>query len=309
MDNEQEYGLMEVKSDDAPVTRIPTRDLVELAEQGEKFVTALNKIKQVALMATNPNDWVDENGKPYLQASGAEKVGRVFGVSWRINEPTFDNLDGGHYMYSYTGEFCLKGECITAVGTRSSKDGFFKKYRWDNEHKDKDGKAQRIELPPSEIDRGDVKKSAFTNLLANGITRLLGLRNLTWDDLEKFANITQAKVQSIQFKKEGKAQTQTKTQTKAQPQATPRVSAPQPQPVEQEAPPPAEQGTMMGDASTAQVNAINTMMDKLEVGDLLAKNTMVRDILGLAYTPASVENLSKQQASDVIKSLSEALKK
>jgi hypothetical protein len=59
---------------------------------------------------------------------------------------------------------------IEAIGVRSSKDPFFM------------GKKDSPK-PPSEIDRGDVKKGAYTNCIGNGITRLLGLRNLAWQDL------------------------------------------------------------------------------------------------------------------------------
>jgi hypothetical protein len=52
--------------------------------------------------------------------------------------------------------------------------------------------------------RRDVKMAALTNLLGNGITRLLGIRNLTWDDLEKYAGIKQEDVKGkIEYKKKG----------------------------------------------------------------------------------------------------------
>jgi hypothetical protein len=45
--------------------------------------------------------------------------------------------------------------------------------------------------------------AALTNLLGNGITRILGIRNLTYDDLEKFAGIKQAEVKGVKYKKAG----------------------------------------------------------------------------------------------------------
>lgn len=175
--------------------------LVSLAEQAEKRVEALNKIKRAALKATNPRDWTDQNGNPYLQVSGSEKVGRVFGISWRISEPVFETEEGGHFAYTYKGEFSLAGATIEVIGTRSSKDPFFKKYKGYGEN--------RVELPPSEIDKTDVKKAALTNLFGNGITRLLGLRNLTWSDLEEVAGITRDQVGKVDYKKNGKTQDKT----------------------------------------------------------------------------------------------------
>jgi len=179
----------------ADVPAISDSTLIQLAEQAEARVAAMQKIKKVALKMTNPTDWVDQNGKPYLQASGAEKVARLFGISWQIDEPVPEHEDGGHYNYTYKGYFSLAGATIEAVGTRSSKDGFFKKYGYEN--------GQKTELPPSAIDKGDVKKSAYTNLLANGITRILGLRNLSYGDLEEFAGITKEMVERVEYKKSG----------------------------------------------------------------------------------------------------------
>ncbi len=183
----------------AEVPAIGDSTLLALAEQAEKRVLALNKIKKAALLVTNAKDWTDQNGNPYLQVSGSEKVGRVFGISWRIDEPVFEIEESGHFSYTYKGYFTVAGATIEVIGTRSSKDPFFKRYA---------GKGDdRHELPPSEIDKGDLKKAAYTNCIGNGVTRLLGLRNLTWDDLAEFANITKEQVSRVSYKKDGKQQT------------------------------------------------------------------------------------------------------
>jgi hypothetical protein len=191
--------IIEVGND---VPAITDTSLVQLAEQAEQRIDAMNKIKKCAIKLTNAYDWTDQNGKPYLQVSGSEKVARLFGISWRIDEPVFDIEPDGHFSYTYKGYFSLSGASIEAIGTRSSKDGFFKKYEGSGD--------DRTELPPSAIDKGDVKKSAYTNLLGNGITRLLGLRNMTWEDLEEFAGIDQSMVQQIKYKDKG-GKTKSKT--------------------------------------------------------------------------------------------------
>ena len=161
------------------VPMIADESLWAIAEQAEKRINAVIKIKQIVLKVTNQHDWIDQNGKPYLWTSGAEKIARVFGISWRIDEPVCDAMEGGHYSYTYKGYFTLGGVTIEAIGSRSSKDGFFKKYG-----KEKDGEGNKVELPASEIDKGDVKKSAYTNCIGNGITRLLGIRNMSWEELQ-----------------------------------------------------------------------------------------------------------------------------
>ncbi len=171
--------------------------LIQVAEQAEKRIDAVIKIKKIALKVTNPRDWSDQNGNPYLGVSGSEKVANLFNISWRIDEPTYEEEPDGHYTYSYKGYFALGSRTVEAEGSRSSKDKFFVQYSYP---KDK----ERIEIPISErSNKRDVKMAALTNLFGNGITRILGIRNLTWDDLKEFAGITRDQVVSVQYKKGG----------------------------------------------------------------------------------------------------------
>ena len=42
---------------------------LKIAERNEQLA---KKIKLIAIKQTNPKDWVDQDGKPYLQSTGAE---------------------------------------------------------------------------------------------------------------------------------------------------------------------------------------------------------------------------------------------
>ena len=201
MEQERDYEVMDAEVVDSSIVPVASEALVELAAQAERRVEAINKIKAYSLRLTQPSDWVDQNGRPYLQVSGAEKIARLFGISWRIDEPIREELEGGHYIYTYKGYFSLAGAEIEAIGSRSSKDPFFKRYVYEN--------GERKELPPSEIDPGDVKKAAYTNCIGNGITRLLGLRNISYEDLEKVAGIKREQIAKIQYKSKDKQSTDT----------------------------------------------------------------------------------------------------
>lgn len=194
--------IIEAGCTDVVATPITDDTLISLAEQAEKRIDAMTKIKRVSLKLTNRHDWTDQGGKPYLQVSGAEKIARMFGISWRISGPEFEPQDGGHFAFTYKGYFSLAGASIEVIGTRSSKDGFFKKYDWTQ--KDTEGNNIKTELPASEIDKGDVKKAAYTNCIGNGITRILGLRNMTYEDLQEFAGITKDEIGKVDYKKKGK---------------------------------------------------------------------------------------------------------
>jgi len=161
----------EVMTDENMPVVLGDDNLIKIAEAAEKRIEAIKKIKQAALSVTSKHDWVDQGGKPYLQASGGEKVGRTFGISWRIDEPVLTAEEDGNYSYTYKGYFTLGSATVEVIGSRGTKDPFF-------------SRAHGADKPISEIDRNDVKKAALTNLIGNGITRILGIRNLTWEELE-----------------------------------------------------------------------------------------------------------------------------
>lgn len=144
--------------------------LLAVAAAAERRVEAINRIKILSLKVTNAHDWNDQGGKPYMGVSGAEKVARLFGISWRLDPPVREDHDDGHFDYSFKGYFSMGTAEVEVIGTRGSQDPFF-------------GGSKDKPIPPSEIDRNDVKKGAMTNCIGNGISRLLGIRNLTWEEL------------------------------------------------------------------------------------------------------------------------------
>lgn len=162
------------------------------------------RVMSVAIQATNPSDWIDQDGKPYLQGSGAEKVARrfavrVYDVSHELENHSDDN--GNYYMYITTGKVGLGSgkESIEAVGTCSSRDKLFSH-----------GGKKKLE----DVDRGNVMKKSYTNFLVNGITRLLGIRNLTWAELEKYGITKNGK--GVNYKGQAQKAAETKTATKAE---------------------------------------------------------------------------------------------
>ena len=165
-----------------------TGNILYLAEKAEQYITAMNKIMDAALKITNEFDWVLISGKPYLQESGATKVARLFGISWQmIGNPVIECDPQGYKTYTYKGRFMLNNQFIEAEGSRSMKDDFFAKK--------KDGLKS-----PDEIDERDVKMSAYTNCINNGIKRLIpNLRNIDIDTLIR-AGLDVSKLKGYTFK-------------------------------------------------------------------------------------------------------------
>ncbi len=213
----------ELERTDGGIPAIYSGALIDIAEQAEKRVDAILKIKKVALKVTNKFDWTNQQDRPYLQVSGSEKIANLFNISWRIDEPRLEFEDDGHFTYTYKGEFSLAGRTIEIEGSRSSKDPFFKKYDY---FKSEDGKSIKTEKPISAIDKRDVKMAALTNLLGNGISRILGIRNLQWSDLEEFAGIKKAEVNEIQYSKGGDKPSLKEPQKKATGEAKPSPEEP-----------------------------------------------------------------------------------
>ncbi len=187
---------------DSVVSTMESHELLSLAAVAEERVDAIVKIRNTAIKLTNANDWVDQNGKPYLQASGSEKVAGAFGISWTFvnSEPIFEKEEDGHYTYTYQGLFTMSGRKIQVDGSRSSKDPFFKQYKYIK--KAGGGRDEKVEKTIAERDnKRDVKMAAYTNMIGNGITRILGIRNLTYADLEEFAGIKKSQLGKVEYKK------------------------------------------------------------------------------------------------------------
>ncbi len=188
---------------DSVVQTMDANELLSLAAVAEERVNAIVKIRNTSIKLTNANDWVDQGGKPYLQASGAEKIAGAFGISWTfVNpEPICEVEEDGHYTYTYQGLFTMSGRKIQVDGSRSSKDPFFKQYKY-IKIKAGGGRDEKAEKTIAERDnKRDVKMAAYTNMIGNGITRILGIRNLTYADLEEFASIKKGQLGKVEYKK------------------------------------------------------------------------------------------------------------
>lgn len=162
--------------------------ILMMAQKAEEYIAAMNTIMKAALKITTENDWVLIGGKPYLQETGATKVARVFGISISIiGHPLVEVDSRGYKTYTYRAKFMMgDGQFIEAEGSRSMKDEFFA------------GKDCRKK--PDEIDERDVRLSAYTNCLNNGVKKLIpGLRGLSADDLAQ-AGFEMNKIGGYTFK-------------------------------------------------------------------------------------------------------------
>lgn len=200
MENDDQIINIIPENRNITISDISSDSLQKQIKQAEQRITFMKRIKTLSLKATNEHDWCWQGDKLYLECTGADKVRQLFQVQCSITG-TFQQQDlgEGHFLILYQGQFSWGGIIIDAIGTASTKDGFFKKYKYVD--KPKPGEKDKIELPPSEIDKGNVIKKAYTNLMGNGICRILGLRNLTPDDLTS-AGLDPGKISKVEYKQQ-----------------------------------------------------------------------------------------------------------
>ncbi len=153
-------------------TVAPSADFLQHIERRNN---AMTRILEYAVSATHAGQWVDQNGKPWPTGPACEVMARRCAVSWKdvqITKKASEDDKGSFYIYELKATFFLQGgaDSIEAIGTCSSRDTFL-------------GTETREGRALSEIDEGNVMKAAFTNMEVNGITRLLGVRMLTWEKL------------------------------------------------------------------------------------------------------------------------------
>ncbi len=188
----------------------------DLAAQESKIIQALaayHNILKAALKYTHAGDWVNLGGKPYLLATGAERIARPFGVyltGVKFSKEERTDANGKYFMYFCLGTVGsrLLGAELTFEGTCSSRDKFFGTFT-----ETRDGQKVTVLKPLEDVSEPDIKKKAWNNMFVNGITRLLGLRGLKWELLAE-SGIKQGETASVQYGGKGASETISEAQGK-----------------------------------------------------------------------------------------------
>lgn len=157
--------------------RVQPEPQVDLLAIIEKRNNLLERVLEYAIKATHTEQWFDLGGKPWPSGPACEAMARRCGVSiTNISKMKRESSDdkGDFYIWEVTGTASLPSgyDSITCFGTCSSRDTFL-------------GTDTRAGRKVSEIDEGSIMKAAYTNMEVNAITRLLGVRNLSWERLGK----------------------------------------------------------------------------------------------------------------------------
>ncbi len=171
-----------------PVVMQNQEHFLELAETAHKRVQAMQKMFSAAFTITTQHDWIKMGNTLYLQASGCEKVARLFGVTWEIiDEKREDGKDDkGQYtifrkrIKAYLSKDITQS--VTAMGTGSTRDIFF-------------SRAHGKDIPYSEISMTNVEKKAETNAINRALKKLLGISGIHVDDIPVDIQKNMSKIQ------------------------------------------------------------------------------------------------------------------
>lgn len=193
MSDEQQKDMFEAKAmavvpvEEKSVVEVMPADLVEIfIKEAEKRITCINKMKNIIFKVTTISDWIDQGGKPYLKATGAESVATALCIGWDKPTKEIELLESGHKVYKFDANFHFLGRSIWVLGSRGSNDPFF-------------SKSGGSDVPIETINMANVEKSAYTNLLNNGIQKILGIRGMTWDQLEKAYGMKKSEAAKVDY--------------------------------------------------------------------------------------------------------------
>lgn len=163
----------ELGSGGTTLVRIPDDPMAVLDARNRM----MERVLSYAISATHPGQWQMLGDKPWPTGPACESMARRCGVSW--DKPECERRDasdeqGPAYAWTYRARFFLPGgiDSIWAEGHCSSRDQFL-------------GTGLTYEtrdLP--EVEEGNIRQAAMTNMVVNGVTRLLGVRNLTRERLD-----------------------------------------------------------------------------------------------------------------------------
>lgn len=188
-----------------PAQIVSEATLVEFIEHRSRL---LELALPVAVKSTNAHEWVDFGGSPWPSISACLKIMRRFGINMTNNHHWRDEREdekGKYYIYYWQADFVLgRFDVYPEIGSTTSRDSFFAM---------RDGQLR----PMSEIPEDSILKAARANCIVRGVTGILGLRNITWEDLNKLG-IKRVGAPAVRFKKGGQskdAQSDEKPQQRA----------------------------------------------------------------------------------------------
>jgi hypothetical protein len=172
---------------------LPTILTLDFVDRFEKGIEIYKRFVSACYRLTRESHWVNhgtpEKPRYSIQGPGAEAIMNPLGINYEQPDVKLEYVDGedGKKFYRYWVEGYMESK---ALGRR----GYYFGYC--------DSRDQFFNARPGwkpETGHGDVKKSAVTNWLVNGVSRIAGLRDPDPEILAK-AGLNPAKIAHIDYK-------------------------------------------------------------------------------------------------------------
>lgn len=184
-------------------SQLPSLDAEFVDGIGKRIELRATMIRQ-ALKALKSHDIIDFGGKPYIEGEGAARIMSVV-RGFKVGETKFEiEHISPHYFVECSVPIEFMGSTTVAIGDCSTQDSFFcgkegkegrfAKYK---EQTGSDTIAARLLL-------GDAKKKARENAISRGVSELLGLKGLTWEDLKELGFERAGAGARVEFKEQKK---------------------------------------------------------------------------------------------------------
>lgn len=174
-----------------------TDDYVRLVE---KQIELRHKLLLTAVRATKKHDWIDFGGKPYLEGEGAARIMAAV-RGFKVGEAIFqEEKIGDHYFIDCLLQIEWMGQSVVALGDCSTVDKFFTGAEGDAGILAREEKRTGSKELAARLIRGDARKKARENAISRGVSELMGLKGLTWDDLKGLGYDSTAAGATVTFK-------------------------------------------------------------------------------------------------------------
>lgn len=182
-----------------PDTGLRPVDLGQLQTWADTRQKALAILMEVAIASTRAADWSDQGGKPYPEQGACSAIIGLVGITItppKLEKEYFEDELGRYYIYFLESEVTVPKFGIgplPIIGRASSRDQFF---AW----RTIDGVKQL--RPQSEVDPGDIKSKAYTNLRYRAVKAAVPeIAGMTWERLTELTGgkVARGKVRQIHY--------------------------------------------------------------------------------------------------------------
>ena len=189
----------------------------------DKIAEARQRMIQTCLKRASNGDFIDFDGKPYLEGEGAMRIASTVGIHVERPEVTVEWVGDDCFVEAFgEASWPVTGARASAIGDCNTRDKFFS---------GKDGESATMAkmLESANGDRhiaarmllGKIKKKAVENWTSRVVCAVMGIKGLTWDDLAGLGFARERAGAGVQYAK-GSA-TAGKTTGRGKAQAAPFV--------------------------------------------------------------------------------------